>query len=70
MKQPKIKSLLVVINQGEHLYEVSGNIAEIKNNSSEYEDHIHSIYDVFDDKGNLRARIENAPVIIEYFVEN
>lgn len=42
-------------------------IAEIKDLSNEYEDHIHSEFGCYDDEGKIIRRIVNCPVIIEYY---
>jgi hypothetical protein len=68
---PVIQRISIVTLEGVKSFEV-GNVyvgqavIEIKNNSLEFENSIHSQYDVLDKNGNLIASIENCPVVVEY----
>ncbi|MGF9822637.1 hypothetical protein ABE430_08960 [Brevibacillus agri] len=61
----KIKNLMVHGTQ--ILYSVGAQgVAEIRELSQEYEDHIHNEFLVLDAEGNWLARVVNCPVAIDY----
>lgn len=62
-----IQQITIVTQQGVGITEVGvNNVAEIKDNSKEYPDHIEFIYDAYDKEGNLLKSIINCPVDITY----
>lgn len=62
-----IEEIVVITYNGLGITTVGINhVAEIKDNSKEWEDHIDFIYDVYDDKANLVKSIINCPVDIRY----
>lgn len=42
-------------------------VAEIKDLSNEYEDHVHSEYGCYDEEGKVIHRIMNCPVMVDYY---
>ncbi len=70
----KVKAVGVVISGPEggiEWYKVGDKyngiqIAEIKNVSLEYEDHIYSGYEGYCEKGEIAFCVENCPVIVEW----
>ncbi|MED1948973.1 hypothetical protein [Brevibacillus centrosporus] len=68
----KINSLTVVNGQSTREFIVgftavqNKRVAEIRDLSTEYEDHVFVGYTVRDESGNLLAEIINCPVVVEY----
>lgn len=44
-------------------------VAQIKNYSQEYEDHIHSEYHAVDEGGELIVSVENVPLIVDWEIK-
>lgn len=67
MDVSKIERITIVSQAGVSQSEVGvDGVAEILDNSIEFESSILSIYTVHDAKGNVLKRIENCPVEIRY----
>ena len=62
-----IEEIVVITYNGLGITSVGiNNVAEIKDNSKEWEDHIDFIFDVYNKEGNLLKSIINCPVDIRY----
>ena len=67
MRSNVIKQITIITQQGVGITEVGqNNVAEIKDHSKEYEDHIEFIFDAYDKDGKLLKSIINCPVDITY----
>lgn len=66
----RIKKLTIQNTQhGRVDFEVGSEIKEIRNCGLEFEDSVHSSYDVFNHKDEIVFSIENCAVVVEYFTD-
>jgi hypothetical protein len=64
----KIKSVISINQQGTKSFTVGcGGVAEIKDNSLEYEDYVHIQFDAYGDEGKLIGTFINGALAIDYF---
>lgn len=66
-----IRKLTVLCGNSARTFEVGNvinglTVAKITNNGVEYEDRIHSEYQVLDANGELIANVENVPIIVDW----
>jgi len=71
----KIKSLTIIAGTGVRIFDVDTSsddprgIGEIISNGMEFPDSIFSSYAIKNKKGKIISRVENCPVVIDYFEE-